>query len=448
MDACDSGFLIRSQFTEFNSSEFGFDTAPTGFNNGDEFQHHRFGGLKNANMRSIQRRNLQICFVNESADDSSEPEPLYGVNHNYQPNPESTGRLSVSRIPEEADEESEDEEEGMALMRRGKTRENLELEERKKMLGLTSSPSDANIRSPVFATIQQRLQWEAKMALAQAGHMAQMQMEVERQKKKKSSIGEKINLPDFCSGQRRLSRPVLSKLNGKQLMAIVKDFELQIQSLNQELVQHLVLRDDLHMQQDSMLVDIEDMSGFISGRNYRVETAAVDSSVGRRVLWSTKPPGLKHPTDESSGTNNPGSKEPGSKPPRTRALGGFATRRFRHSADTPSGGFATGGFATLLSQKRVSVDAVFEPDLLKDAYASSEFSEDEDVGLFQFLLKGAFRIFLFFLTSVGLSYIQPLWPEKLIFPDPARQRPRAVPQQTQIPAENESPTQQETETAC
>lgn len=35
---------------------------------------------------------------------------------------------------------------------------------------------------------------------------------------------------------------------------------------------------------------------------------------GRRILWSNKPeskhPGLKHPLDESSGTNSPGSKPP------------------------------------------------------------------------------------------------------------------------------------------
>lgn len=49
-------------------------------------------------------------------------------------------------------------------------------------------------------------------------------------------------------------------MNVAQLQVIVNDLLSQIKSLNEDLVHMLLDRDDLHMEQDSMLVDIEDLT--------------------------------------------------------------------------------------------------------------------------------------------------------------------------------------------
>ncbi|XP_076454372.1 uncharacterized protein LOC143289262 isoform X2 [Babylonia areolata] len=117
-------------------------------------------------------------------------------------------------------------------------------------------PSDESI-----AERQQRLQQEARMALAQASNMARMQLEVERKTKKKSPIADIVGVPELGDGRRlKLSRKLLQEMNLAQLQVLVNDLHSQIESLNEELVHLLMERDDLHMEQDSMLVDIEDLT--------------------------------------------------------------------------------------------------------------------------------------------------------------------------------------------
>ncbi|XP_071086652.1 IQCJ-SCHIP1 readthrough transcript protein-like isoform X2 [Haliotis cracherodii] len=112
-----------------------------------------------------------------------------------------------------------------------------------------------------FFKKQARLQEEAKLALAQACTMAHMQLEVEKQLKKKSPIADMVGIPSLGDGRRRkINKKVLLDMNLAQLQVLVNDLHTQIEGLNEELVQMLMERDDLHMEQDSMLVDIEDLS--------------------------------------------------------------------------------------------------------------------------------------------------------------------------------------------
>ncbi|XP_076334134.1 uncharacterized protein LOC143238084 isoform X2 [Tachypleus tridentatus] len=122
-----------------------------------------------------------------------------------------------------------------------------------------------------FLTRHARLQAEARMALAQAKEMARMQMEVERQRKKKSPIAEIVGFP-LPDGRHRLSRQILTDMNIGQLQVIVNDIHTQIESLNEELVQLLLERDDLHMEQDSMLVDIEDLTRYLGAKDEALRT--------------------------------------------------------------------------------------------------------------------------------------------------------------------------------
>lgn len=60
--------------------------------------------------------------------------------------------------------------------------------------------------------------------------------------------------------KRRMCRQMLTGMNVAQLQIIVNDLHTFIETLNERLVHYLMDRDDLHMKQDSMLVDVEDLS--------------------------------------------------------------------------------------------------------------------------------------------------------------------------------------------
>ncbi|CAG5126048.1 unnamed protein product, partial [Candidula unifasciata] len=112
-----------------------------------------------------------------------------------------------------------------------------------------------------FASKQTKLQSEATLALAQASTMARMQLEVDKQTKKKSPIADMVGIPDLGSGRRlHLTTSKLQEMNIAQLQVLVNDLHSQIELLNEDLVHLLIERDDLHMEQDSMLVDIEDLT--------------------------------------------------------------------------------------------------------------------------------------------------------------------------------------------
>lgn len=63
--------------------------------------------------------------------------------------------------------------------------------------------------------------------------------------------------------KRRVSRQILTDMNVAQLQVIVNDLHSHIEGLNEVLVRFLLERDELHMSQDSMLVDIEDMTKYL-----------------------------------------------------------------------------------------------------------------------------------------------------------------------------------------
>ncbi|CAH1993247.1 unnamed protein product [Acanthoscelides obtectus] len=122
----------------------------------------------------------------------------------------------------------------------------------------------------VSFTKQVNLQNEVKLAMAQVKQMARMQMEIESQFQQKSIITELIrhslekigvSLP---GGKRRLSRQILTEMNVAQLQVIANELHSEVETFNEALVGHLMERDDLHMEQDSMLVDLEDLTRYSS----------------------------------------------------------------------------------------------------------------------------------------------------------------------------------------
>ncbi|XP_037883306.1 schwannomin-interacting protein 1 homolog isoform X2 [Glossina fuscipes] len=125
-----------------------------------------------------------------------------------------------------------------------------------------------------FFTKQAKLQIEARMALAQAKEMAHMQMEIDRQNQRVSPITEivrnslqKIGIR-MSNDKRRVSRQMLTELNIAQLQILVNNLHTHIEELNETLVNYLMERDDFHVNQDSMLVDIEELTRYIGAKEH------------------------------------------------------------------------------------------------------------------------------------------------------------------------------------
>ncbi|XP_065926165.1 schwannomin-interacting protein 1-like [Magallana gigas] len=112
-----------------------------------------------------------------------------------------------------------------------------------------------------FLMKQVRLQQEAKIALAQASTMAHMQLEVEKEMKKKTANKNMVAVPFLESiKHNKVMKEELYIMNLGQLQVLVEDLHTQIENLNEDLMNLLMERDELHMSQDSMLVDIEDLT--------------------------------------------------------------------------------------------------------------------------------------------------------------------------------------------
>ncbi|KAI4815669.1 hypothetical protein KUCAC02_005806 [Chaenocephalus aceratus] len=127
----------------------------------------------------------------------------------------------------------------------------------------TTEDDSESLEDMDFVSRQKKLQAEAKLALAMAKPMAKMQVEVEKQNRKKSPVADLLpHMPHIseCLMKRSLKPTDLRDMTLGQLQVIVNDLHSQIETLNEELVQLLLIRDELHMEQDAMLVDIEDLT--------------------------------------------------------------------------------------------------------------------------------------------------------------------------------------------
>lgn len=180
--------------------------------------------------------NLQICFMNETASDGSDSENQKDVSEL------AAAKMSLTETKSDP---------------------------------YTSLPiiEDRETREMDFFAKQAKLQTEARTALTQAKELARVQMQVERQQRKHNRISDLLGIP-FPWECRRLSRQILTEMNIAQLQVIVNDLHTQIEGLNEELVQMLLKRDDCHMEQDSMLVDIEDLTRYLTAKQLATETSS------------------------------------------------------------------------------------------------------------------------------------------------------------------------------
>lgn len=127
-----------------------------------------------------------------------------------------------------------------------------------------------------FFTKQAKLQIEARMALCQAKDMAHMQMEFEKRSLPLSPVTRVIHTAVEKAGlslapdKRRLSRYYLTRLNVHQLQTILTELQSHAEVLNEELVELLMERDELHISQDATLIDIEDLSRYLCAKEQTI----------------------------------------------------------------------------------------------------------------------------------------------------------------------------------
>ncbi|XP_043794578.1 uncharacterized protein LOC122715986 isoform X2 [Apis laboriosa] len=192
--------------------------------------------------------NLQICFMNETPSDTESP------CSETDSSPGSTPTSLNSKQPQKQQTPIRPQVLSLPPLR------------------LDTGSNSAPIDEADFFARQARLQTEARMALAQAKEMAHMQMEVERQRLKQSPITEMVRSSlekvgvQLGEDRRRLSRVLLTELNVAQLQVVANDLHARIAALNEALVEGLLRRDDLHMEQDSMLVDVEDLTRYLGAK--------------------------------------------------------------------------------------------------------------------------------------------------------------------------------------
>ncbi|XP_035712539.1 schwannomin-interacting protein 1 isoform X4 [Folsomia candida] len=127
-----------------------------------------------------------------------------------------------------------------------------------------------------FFSKQAKLQVEARQSLVHAKELAKLQLTQERTLRSKSPVQIMVaeSLGKTGAGSvlptplpHRVTKSILAGLNLTQLALIVNDFHSHIEKLNEDLVSMLVERDDLNMEQDSMLVDIEDLSRYLAAKH-------------------------------------------------------------------------------------------------------------------------------------------------------------------------------------
>lgn len=111
-----------------------------------------------------------------------------------------------------------------------------------------------------FNDVCDRLRKETEIQLAQTPALAQLQMELERNEKEESpSVVDSFEQLKDVVRQSGIDEAEISNLNVASLQVLVNDLLNRVETNNEELMALLQERDQLHMEQDSMLVDIEDL---------------------------------------------------------------------------------------------------------------------------------------------------------------------------------------------
>jgi len=111
-----------------------------------------------------------------------------------------------------------------------------------------------------FNDVCDLLRKETEIQLAQTPALAHLQMELERNEKEESpSVVDSFEHLKDVVRQNGIDEAEIGNFNVASLQVLVNDLLTRVEMNNEELMALLQERDQLHMEQDSMLVDIEDL---------------------------------------------------------------------------------------------------------------------------------------------------------------------------------------------
>lgn len=111
-----------------------------------------------------------------------------------------------------------------------------------------------------FAVYLSKIRSEAREKLKKAKQDAKEAMNTEKREDQRSVVKDLDQLFGVKRSCRKLTRQVLTGMNIGQLQVILNYLLSRIEELNEKLVQDLIVRDELVMEQDSILTDIEDIT--------------------------------------------------------------------------------------------------------------------------------------------------------------------------------------------
>ena len=114
------------------------------------------------------------------------------------------------------------------------------------------------------------IQAEARKKLKEAKQFAVHEVEKDRKTRRDINNRDIVNLlrcntknidcQNLPNNYRRLNRHLLTEMNVGQLQVILNYLLSQAKTLNEDLVGYLLRRDELAIEQDSLLTDVEDIT--------------------------------------------------------------------------------------------------------------------------------------------------------------------------------------------
>lgn len=186
---------------------------------------------------------LQLCFVNDitSDDDSSE-------------------EIDAARTMEDITRGNISNKEGQIIVPIVPTVSSEEVQSETQLKDVTNPMSSLAVSQ--FQAEVSNLQQKAREGLVKAREKAKVSLQDRINTRRQAN--EKLFTLLGINQLSKLNRRTLSRLNVAQLQLIQNDYLAQIESLNDELMKALVMKDELSMEQDAMLTDIEDLSEFVN----------------------------------------------------------------------------------------------------------------------------------------------------------------------------------------
>nr|XP_040563902.1 schwannomin-interacting protein 1-like [Lepeophtheirus salmonis] len=199
-------------------------------------------------------RNLSICFLNETASEDEDEE------EEDQKSEEHYNSLKIERVSAKSLVKGNiSTKKGHVIIPINDTKKRDFLNSSSSSLSSSShSPLPSPTKSPSsFPQQIKAIQDEAKRKLEVAKYIAAKTIANDRTQRRLNSPTCRILGLQYS---KKLNRTILTDMNVAQLQIILNSFLSTIEGLNEDLVQFLILRDELAIEQDSLLTDIEDIT--------------------------------------------------------------------------------------------------------------------------------------------------------------------------------------------